>query len=305
MLTAIKRACLSVAQFFKERQMTLLLSVIGIGLLVLVLWPFVVTTVNSGEAGVLFWRFSGVELRRVFQEGLYFRWPWNKIFVYDLRLQTERRDVKVLANNGLTVTLKVAIRYHADYRTLPQLHQTVGPDYLERVVLPETIAALRREAGAYAPEELYNTRQGLLDRVELTALEESAQRFVLIDAVLIESVELPDVIKTAIEEKLDYEQKYLAYQFRLQLEQREAERKQIEATGIRNYNATVAENLTEELIRWQAVQASKELAQSNNAKIILFGGQGQLPVILGGVDSPVPAPPTPPARAAGPGRGGR
>lgn len=297
MMKTIKTAWRVAGRAVRKRALSLSVGLIVLALSILALWPFTVTTVNSGQGAVLFRRFSGVDLGRVWNEGIHLHWPWDTFFVYDLRLQTERREVEVLANNGLTVTLRIAIRYHADYRTLPMLHQQVGPDYLERVVLPETVAALRGEAGKYSPEELYNTRQGLLDRATLTAIDQTAERFVLVDAVLIESVKLPPVIVTAIEEKLNYEQKALAYQFRLELERREAERKQVEATGIRNYNATVSQTLSEPLIRWQGVQASKELATSNNAKIVLFGGQGQLPVILGGLD------PSSPSTATGAGRG--
>lgn len=227
----------------------MVLSLVIIGLCVLLVWPFVVTLVNAGESAVLFRRFSGIDMETVYGEGIFFHLPWNNFHVYDLRLQTRKDEVAVLANNGLTVTLRVTIRYRADYGTLPLLHRSVGPDFFERVVLPETIAALRGEAGKYSPEELYNPKGGLLDRVKLTAIEAAAQRFVLIDAVLIEAVVLPQVIRDAIEDKLNYEQKSLAYEFRLELERQEAQRKQIEATGIRQYNETVSQNLSESIVR--------------------------------------------------------
>ena len=60
------------------------------------------------------------------------------------------RSIDVLANNGLTVKLEMAVRYHADYRRLPLLHRTIGPDYLERVVIPQTVAAVREAPGRQA-----------------------------------------------------------------------------------------------------------------------------------------------------------
>lgn len=318
MQTVLKLVWQWPVKVIREHALRLAMTLIALALAVLALWPWVVTPVNSGESAVLFRRFSGIEMERVYGEGIYPHWPWNTFFIYDLRLQTARREVNVIANDGLAVTLQIAIRYRADYRTLPMLHRTVGQNFLERIVLPQTVAALRGEAGKYSPQELYNTREGLLDRATLTAIEASAQRFVLVDAVLIEAVTLPPVIQAAIEEKLKYEQRSLAYTFRLELERREAERKQIEATGIRDYNATVSETLNEPLIRWQGVQASKELATSNNAKMVLFGGSGQasLPLILGGGfetsataptagardrgrDAPAPRPPTVAGRGEG------
>jgi regulator of protease activity HflC (stomatin/prohibitin superfamily) len=281
----------SIEDFFARNRIGILLAAILAGIAAIVISPLVVVPVNSGEGGVLFKRFSGTQMDRVYAEGLYLLWPWDTMFVYSLRVQTETREIEVLTKGGLPIKLTLVVRYHPDYRTLTKLHRSVGPQYVERVVLPETISVLRKFIGKYDPREIYQTERGFLDRIVLNALEQSERRFVSIDDVLIKSVKLPEAIRRAIEEKLTFQQTNLSYKFRLQIELQEAERKRIEARGIRDYNETVQETLADNLIRWEGVQATKELATSTNAKtVIIGGGKDGLPVILGNADSGPVAP---------------
>jgi len=113
------------------------------------------------------------------------------------------------------------------------------------------------------------------------SLEQVSQRFVKIDNVMITNIELPEKIKTAIESKLEEQQLAEAYVFKLVREEKEAERKRIEAGGIRTYNSIVDLSLNERLLRWKGVEATLELSKSPNSKVIIIGsGKDGLPVIL-------------------------
>ena len=110
--------------------------------------------------------------------------------------------------------------------------------------------------------------------------------------VLISSVVLPPKIKEAIESKLQQEQIALEFDFRLDRERKEAERKRIEARGIRDFQEMVSAGIKGGLLKWKAIEATLQLAQSQNAKMIIIGaGEEGLPVILGnqGWDFPKPA----------------
>jgi regulator of protease activity HflC (stomatin/prohibitin superfamily) len=100
---------------------------------------------------------------------------------------------------------------------------------------------------------------------------------------LIRSITLPDQIRGAIENKLQQEQEALAYEFRLDREKSEAERKRIEAEGEAAANAIINGSLTNELLKMRGIEATKELIQSPNSKVIIIGGgKDGLPLILGG-----------------------
>lgn len=246
------------------------------------LWSRMVVSIRSGEAGVLYRFFSGTEMEQIYDEGVHLLWPWDRMFVYDMRLQTKEREYSLLTSSGLPVDLNVAVRYRPDIRMLPLLHVAVGPDYLEKVVFPETEAVLRRAVGQYGPEEVYTSKRGFLESIVVSSLSKVESRYVLIDDVLVKSVDLPVPVRDAIEQKLVLGEQEKAYQYRLAIEHKEAERKKIEAGGIQEYQRRVGETLTQDLLRWQGIQATRELATSNNAKTVVIGaGKDGLPIILG------------------------
>jgi regulator of protease activity HflC (stomatin/prohibitin superfamily) len=102
-------------------------------------------------------------------------------------------------------------------------------------------------------------------------------------ALLIRSIQLPDQIRIAIQNKLQQEQEALAYQFRLDKEKSEAERKRIQAEGEARANNIINNSLTDKLLKMRGIEATLELSKSPNSKVIVVGGQdGGMPLILGG-----------------------
>lgn len=249
----------------------------------ILLWKRVVISIHSGQAGVLYSFFTGTDQGNIYDEGVHLIWPWNTMYIYDIRFQTREQNYSLLTNGGLPVNLKVAIRFQPDIRMLPLLHVAVGPDYVEKVVFPETEAALRRAVGQYGPEEVYTSHRGFLESVVVSSLSKMENRYVIVDDVLVKSVDLPATVRDAIERKLALHEEEKAFQYRLSIEQKEAERKRIEAQGIQNYQQIISKSLTSDLLRWQGIQATRELATSNNAKTVVVGsGKDGLPLILGG-----------------------
>jgi len=271
-----------IGRHIKENLAHLLIALLIFAILIIVFAPRIIVTVRSGEAGVLFRRFTGTELTRIYTEGLYVIFPWDQMAVYNVRLQTHEMNFRMLTATGLPVDLRVAVRYQADARLLPQLHVQVGPDYLNKVVVPEVEAVLRRHVGQYSPEEIYTTKRGLLDSIVINSITAAEKRFVNVDDVLIKMVTLPQAVADAIERKEVYDQQEKEYVYRLAIEQKEAERRRIEAAGIQNYQRIIKETLDESLLRYHGIQATKDLAKSNNSKMVVIGSGGnQLPIILG------------------------
>src|SRR5581483_8775029 len=102
-----------------------------------------------------------------------------------------------------------------------------------------------------------------------------------INSILIRQVRLPAMVQTAIERKLEQEQKALEMDFVLERERKEAERKRIEAAGIADYQQNISKGLSNMLLEWKGIDATEKLASSPNSKVIVIGaGKGGLPVIL-------------------------
>jgi regulator of protease activity HflC (stomatin/prohibitin superfamily) len=262
------------------------LSLLGLFVLFVVVYFYktMLITIGPGELGVKYKRFAGgTVLNQVYQEGFHFVFPWDRMYVYDVRIQRVSRKLELLTRNGLPVQVYASIRYHPEREILPLLHQRIGPDYADRIVLPEVDAALRRHIGQHDAETLYQTRGGLLYDILDEARIETVERYAVVDDVLIQRIELPKPVAAAIEQKIVYLHEAQAYEFRNIKEAEEATRKRIEAEGFRVYNDTIRESLDDRLLKWRGIQATEQLAKSNNSKVVIMGnGTQQLPVLLSG-----------------------
>ena len=261
----------------------LITLVLVLTLLILYFWNRIFVVIGPGQAGALYRPLtSGTVTDYVYPEGLQVLFPLNKMTIYDTRVQVIQHDLTVLTNRGLPITLKLAIRFRPIYELVGVLHQQVGVDYPKKIILPQIESVLRRRIGQHSPEEIYTNKEGVLSNIIALAIEEVGQKFVEVDEIIIRTVELPKPVRTAIEEKLIYEQRHLAYKFRLEQEKQEAERKRIEALGIMVYQDIISSTLDENLLRWQGIQATLEIAKSENSKVVVIGsGEQGLPIILG------------------------
>ena len=237
--------------------------------------------VKPGERGVRWSMFGGgTVLDRDYPEGLRVTSPWDRLYIYNVRVQEVRGTVVVLSSNGLPITVTYSVRFRPDLQKLPSLHQTYGPDYAETLLRPEIISALREVIGNYRPETIYSRSElGLIDETFQSLAAQLTTRYVVVQTVIIEELRLTQELEGAINQKLVDEQNALAYEFRLNRERSEAQRKAIEAGGIAEFERTAGISI----LKWRGIEATEELAKSPNAKIIVIGpGENQLPVLLNG-----------------------
>jgi len=253
---------------------------------VVMLWSRIVVIIEAGEGGVLYRTLAdGVVTDHVYTEGLWLLLPINTMTRYNARVQIILHEFEVLTNKGLPVKLTLAVRYRPIFELLGVLHQKVGPDYPNEIILPQIESVLRKGLGTHSPEEIYTNKDLLLSKLIARAIEEVGRKYVIVDDVIIRSVALPAEVRTAIENKLIEEQKFLAYAFRIKKEQEEAKRKRIESEGIRDYAANIQATMSNKVLRWKGIQASLELAKSPNSKLVLIGGgKDGLPLILNAGD---------------------
>ncbi len=232
--------------------------------------------IQAGEAGVHWNRFTGTQVAKVYGEGLHVISPLDQMTRYEVRKQVALHRLDVLSNEGLTLTLDLAIRYQPEYDLLGMLHERVGPEYLTRVVVPQTESVLRKELGNATAEAIYTNEGGLLTRAMLAAMAEIGRNFVAVEDIIIRSIELPESIRIAIEDKITQQQLLQSYVFRQGTAEREAERKRIEAGGVADYQRIVDESLSDALLDYQGIRATQELAASGNGKTVVIGAGGDL-----------------------------
>ena len=241
----------------------------------------IVHNIGPGERGVVWSRFfGGTLLDRAYGEGVRLILPWDRMYIYNIRVQEIHDTVVVLSSNGLPINVTYSSRYHPFAGTVPSLHQRYGTEYVESLVRPEIVSALRAVLGNYRPEEIYSrSEQGLIDEIYQSLAAQVTNRYVIIQTVIIKELRLTPELEGAINQKLVDEQNALAYEFRLNRERSEAQRKEIEAGGIRQFETTAGISI----LKWRGIEATQELAKSPNAKIVIIGpGENQLPVLLNG-----------------------
>jgi regulator of protease activity HflC (stomatin/prohibitin superfamily) len=242
-----------------------------------------VVFVNAGQAAIKFSRFGGgTRVDRVYGEGIHLILPFDSMTIYDVRVQEQEHKVELLTTNGLTLKFQLSIRYQPEYSLLGILHKSVGPEYVKKIVIPEVISALRIQAGHFSAEDVFNTKRAFLDLVADHAVNNAGQRFVRIDRVIIQTIQLPRAIEQAVEEKIAQQHLAESYEYRIQQACSEARRKAIEAGAEQYFNDTIAASLTDNILRFKGIEATRALATSQNSKIVVIGnGDKGLPIIIG------------------------
>lgn len=280
------------------------LTLLGAGLLVVLLFPLMVIEIPAGHRGVMFRRFGGgVVLDQVWKAGVHVIPPWNQLTSYQIRKTQKTMVVPVLTREGLTLNLEISFRYHPRTETLGYLHEFVGPDYLDRILIPQIQALVRSVAGNYSLEEIYGEGRKVLPELLRGGVRQiQLEEYLILDDLLLRAIQLPRPIKIAIELKLEQKQLALSYDYRIQRARKEAIRKRIEGEGIRAFQRVVGEGVSEGLLRWRGIEATQKLAASPNAKIVIIGGGSNgLPLILNTGD---PLPDMPLKDAPGRNQGG-
>lgn len=271
-----------VKQWFAVRRNGFLAYLLGMAILIALLWPYVVVSIHSGEVGVKYSPlFGGTVMERTYSEGIHLLFPWDSMFNYNTRLQHEDIDIPVLSRGGLSVEMKVSVYYTPIAERVAELHRDIGPDYKDMLIRPIVSSSIRNTVGSYWPEDLYTTAPlKLQDELMVQAVEQMARKPVIIDSIVVRGISLPEQVNQAIDLKFSAEQEYLRYKYVLLKAGEQLKENYLRAESIRMFQDIVNGGMTEGYLRWAGIEATKELAASNNSKFVIMGGRDGLPVIL-------------------------
>jgi uncharacterized UPF0146 family protein len=172
-----------------------------------------------------------------------------------------------------------------------------GPNYVETLLLPTIGAVTRTIAAQYNVDEIYSARRKEVEKrimdVAAAALHdliiETDDPDVVLQDLWFRSIRLPPTLQNAIESKLTQAQIAEQYVYILQREEREKERKIIEAEGIKSFQDIISSGISENYLRWKGIDATLRLAESTNSKIVIIGGKEGLPIILGPMENSAPS----------------
>jgi regulator of protease activity HflC (stomatin/prohibitin superfamily) len=239
-----------------------------------------VACVRTGHVGVVtvFGRVTGTTM----SEGIHLVNPLARVQELDVKTQEAKERAAVPSKEGLIMGLEASVLYHLDPARAAEVYQRVGTEYRDVLLVPNFRSAIRAVTAANLASTLYSDAREAVARQILTDLQTQVQpRGVVIENVLLRDLQLPDTLKQAIEAKQQAQQEAQRMEFVLQRERQEAERKRVEAQGIKDFQNVVTEGISDKLLEWKGIEATIELARSQNAKVVVVGNpKTGLPLIF-------------------------
>ena len=192
-------------------------------------------------------------------------------------------ELEVPTKEGLTVKAEVSLLYHIKPESAKDIYTNYGMNYQEVIVESNFRAVARHISAGYMARELFAVDRKKIEKEIYDEISTSIwDKGFVVDAVLLKSITMPPQIFQAVENKLKSEQETLQMDFIIAKQRKEAERMQIEAEAIKNYNRTVSESLSEVMVKWSSIQVLKELVTSPNSKVIVTDGKS--PMIINDKD---------------------
>ena len=239
------------------------------------------TTARRGDRSKRMWkRFRGgtvLDPRQLKDEGLRILLPWDKMFIYDLRLQTTTDTYNAITKDGVSINATISIWFRLKHDAVPQLHQAIGPDYIARLVRPEIGSRAREVIAEYTAEEVYSTKRQDVQRgirghtqrmLAEKTMERTAEQSEYGDAYKIPMDELLNLLDTRLcwesycrrplwpsigkSSNTTCRRRYI---FRVARERRESERKKIEAEGISEFQRIVSQGISDSYLRWRGIDS--------------------------------------------------
>lgn len=265
---------------------------IGFGLILLGIIRSCFVQIEPGQVGVQ--TLFGKVQSNILTEGLNVVNPMVDIVDFDVRTQNytmsathEEGDndgddaMRVLTADGLEVIIDLSVLYHIVPEKSPEILRSIGGNIKDVIIRPVTRTKLRDNAVFYDAVALYSSkRDEFQHKIFETIQKDFASRGVVLEDLLIRNIQLPESVKQTIESKINAEQDAQKMKFILEKEKQEADRKRVEAQGISDYQRILTSTLTDKLIQYEQIKAQREIATSNNAKVIIMNGKGT-PVLLG------------------------
>ena len=239
-----------------------------------------ITVVPAGHVGVV--DFFGSVSPTSLKAGINMRNPLAHIAKMSIKTQELKEVMDVPSKEGLTVGLEISALFHLDPERAPEVYKTIGPNYEEIILQPQFRSVARGVTATYDAKALYTSEREVVARTILADLQKLVEpRGITVESTPLRQVGLPKGLTQAIEEKLRAEQESQRMQFVLLKEKQEAERKRIEAQGIADFQRIVAQGISEPLLAWKGIEATQQLAHSQNAKIVIIGNpKNGMPLII-------------------------
>lgn len=174
-------------------------------------------------------------------------------------LKSGADQISALTNEGLSIDLDITVFYHLNEGSASDVYKDLGLNFQEKIIRPEIRSIIREVIAKYNAKDVYSEkRTEVSQEIQQRMIESIEPRGIGIEQVLLRNVTLPAKLSSSIQEKLQAEQDAQKYDFILQKEEKEADRKRIEAGGQRDAQTTIAESLTSKYLQYLYIKELKD-----------------------------------------------
>ncbi|MCM8773260.1 MAG: prohibitin family protein [Candidatus Omnitrophica bacterium] len=242
-----------------------------LGLIIGILFSSI-RVVPAGYVGVV--DFFGYVSPKPLNSGINFVNPLVKVVPLSIRTQEEKETMSVPSKEGLNVALDVSVLYKLNPTRAVEVYKTIGPVYKDVVLIPQFRAAARGVTVGYEAKALYTSEREVLAKAIYESLKNLVEeRGIIIERVLLRAITLPPTVSSAIEQKLKAEQEAERMKFVLEKEKLEAERKRVEAEGIRDAQAIINQSLTSQYLHYLWINTLNQ-----NPNVIYVATEANMPI---------------------------
>ena len=197
----------------------------------------------------------------------------SKIIKVSTQTENLELTISLPSKDGLSITSQISILYQVDPSKVTEVVNDLGMNF-EPIIANIFRSASADVCARYFAKDMHSGMRATIEHAIAERMTEILDdRGIIIEEVLLKSIQLPRALANSIEQKLQAEQDAMRMKFVLEQEKLEAERKLIEAKGVRDAQKILSESLTKQILEFKSIEAFIELAKSNNTKIVIPDGK--------------------------------
>src|SRR5919108_4240989 len=249
-----------------------------------------VRIVDAGNRGVLV-QFGNVDTDASLDEGLHFVVPFrDNVVQMEVRTQKLVEDTTSASKDLQDVSTQVALNYHVNPDRAQVLYQQLGFDYANRVIIPAIQESVKQVTARFNAEELITKRETVKNQIEEQIKARLAPYNIVVDAISITEFQFSQQFRTAVEAKVEAQQRALQAQNELRRIQIEAQQNEAKAIGEQKANIARAEGLKQSNVlqaegEAQAITIIDQQLRNNPTYLEWLKAtkwDGKLPLVTGG-----------------------
>jgi prohibitin 1 len=230
------------------------------------------TIIRPGQVGVK-QKLGKLSEKTHVQGAVWFNPFTTRVIKTNIQINNIELSLSLPSKEGLSVVAQISILFKIDESNVPKVIRNIGLNY-ENIISNVFRSASADVCSKYFAKDMHSGMRADIENAIKKKMEETlAEQGILIQAVLMKSIQLPDGLSKSIEQKLQAEQDAMRMEFILQQEKLEAQRKIIEATGTKDAQKILSEGLTDQIIKIRSIDPFIELSKSANSKIIITDGK--------------------------------